>query len=53
MQINRAIKSKMAATSDIWESRYLVGGAKMKREAKRTSKRAQRRMNKQLIREQA
>ena len=50
---NKATKAQRGAGIDIWESRYVCGGRSMKRNGKRTAKRAQRRLNKALIREQA
>jgi hypothetical protein len=49
---NQAIKAQRGAGIDIWESRYVCGGRSMKRDGKRTAKRAQRRLNKALISEQ-
>lgn len=50
-QGNKAFKRQREAGIDIWESRYVVGGREMRRDAKRQHKRAQRRLNKELIRE--
>lgn len=51
-EINKLNKALSGAGIDIWESRYVVGGYKMRKEAKRTSKRAHRRSKKALIKEQ-
>ena len=50
---NKATKSLRMASLDIWESKYVNGGKALKREAKKTSNRAVRRMGKVLIAEAA
>jgi len=50
-QGNKAFKCQRGAGIDIWESRYVVDGREMRRDAKRQHKRAQRRLNKEIIRE--
>lgn len=52
-QINKAIKRQRGAGIDIWEARYVVGGREMRREGKKAHKRAQRRIDKAIIREAA
>lgn len=46
--MKKATKTYLAASSNIWESQYLVGGRHMRREAKKVSRRAQRRYQKTL-----
>jgi len=46
---NKAQKAQKAAGIDIWESRYLVGGRRMKKDAKRASNRAIRRESKAIV----
>lgn len=50
---NKAVKTQRGAGIDIWESRYVVGGRQMRRDAKRAHKRARRRIDKALAREEA
>ncbi len=50
--INRALKAQRRADIDIWESQYVCGGYRMKKDGKRDYNRAQRRLDKALIREQ-
>jgi hypothetical protein len=50
--MNKAAKAQRGAGIDIWESRYVCGGRAMKRDGKKTHKRAQRRLDKALIAEQ-
>jgi len=50
--INKLAKVQSKASIDIRESRYLCGGHRLKHEAKKVHKRAQRRMGKALIEEQ-
>lgn len=47
--LNKAIKTQRGAGIDIWESRYVVGGKEMRRDAKRAHKRARRRLDKAVI----
>lgn len=47
--LNKAVKSQRQAGIDIWESRYVVGGREMRRDAKRANKRARRRLDKAVI----
>jgi hypothetical protein len=49
--LNKAIKAQRGAGIDIWESRYVIGGREMRRDAKRANKRARRRLDKAIIRE--
>ncbi len=46
----KAEKAQRMANFDIYESQYLCGGHRMKKDAKRSSKRAQRRLNKVISR---
>ena len=48
---DKAQKAKRYANFDIYESQYLCGGHRMKKDAKRRSKRAQRMLDKFLARE--
>lgn len=49
---NKAQKAMNAAKSDVWESAYLAGGYRMKKDAKRAGKRASRRQAKAVIRDE-
>jgi hypothetical protein len=49
---NKAVKAQRNAGIDIWESRYVYGGYRMRKDAKKANKRAQRRLNRALIAEQ-
>jgi len=50
--MNKALKSQSKADIDIWESQYVCGGYKMKKNGKKTFNRAQRRLDKAVIKEQ-
>ena len=50
-ELNKAVKAQRLAGIDIWESRYVVGGRERRRDAKRSNKRARRRLDKALIHE--
>lgn len=48
--INKYSHTILSASLDIWESQYLTGGYRMKKTAKKASKKAQRQLNKAIIR---
>ena len=52
-KLNKTIKAIRGASLDIWESKYVIGGKALKRDAKKSSNRAVRRMSKALIAEAA
>ena len=51
-KFNKAVKAIRAASLDIWEGKFVCGRA-LKRDGKKTSNRAIRRMSKVLIAEDA
>jgi len=51
-KFNKAVKAIRAASLDIWEGKFVCGRA-LKREGKKTSNRATRRLGKALIAEAA
>jgi len=50
--LNKALKAQSRADIDIWESQYVVGGYRMKKDGKKDWNRAQRRLDKAIIKEQ-
>ena len=51
--MSKALKAQSKADIDIWESRYVCSGLRMKKDAKRSYNRAQRRLDKVLTTESA
>ena len=51
-KFNKAVKAIRGASLDIWEGKFVCGKA-LKREAKKTSNRASRRLGKAIIAEAA
>ena len=52
-KLNKTTKSLRMASLDIWESKYVNGGKALKRDGKKTSTRATRRLGKAIIAEAA